>query len=509
MRGKPTYFHHSGTFCISLTRLSARSMLSLALPLALFGCASTQLPDVPDIKEPALSLQARSAMLAQLPAVTATSISSEWWSVFADPLLTDFEAAAARDNLDLKEAGARIEQSRAQLGLVNSAAQPQLSAGAGYTNAGLSANSPLAMIGASPDGYNTWSAGFQAGWEIDLWGYQRQLGEAALDRLQAQTYVRDAARISLGAEVARAYLTVRGIQAQQQILVANIEIARSLLEMAGSRFRHGVASRFDVAAAEADLADLEAQEVVLRHSRNAQTNALAMLLARAPHEIDLRLGKGSLPSMPEKIPLGVSSELARGRPDILAAEARLRAAVASIGAARADFYPRISLKGSLALEAFTLSEMGSWDSRQYGIGPSLHLPIFDGGRLKSQLALSTAQQKEAALNYQKTVLKAWHEVDDALDSYASQTKRHDRLAKAADQSRTALEVAQRGYRAGSADFVRVLGARRALLASQANLADSATAAALSVVALYRSLGGGWSPTVTGGDAEMSRAESHQ
>jgi NodT family efflux transporter outer membrane factor (OMF) lipoprotein len=197
--------------------------------------------------------------------------------------------------------------------------------------------------------------------------------------------------------------------------------------------------------------------------------------------------------MPHRLPIGIPSGLARQRPDILQAEARLRAAVADIGAAQADFYPRISLTGSIGLQAFDFSDLGSWDSRHFSIGPTLHLPIYQGGRLKSNLALTEARHRLAGIAYQQTVLRAWHEVDDALNAYATELKRHDQLQLAFTQNQTALNVAQRAYQQGTANFTSVLVARRSLLSSQAELADSATASALSVVSLYRSLGGGWSP----------------
>jgi outer membrane protein TolC len=208
--------------------------------------------------------------------------------------------------------------------------------------------------------------------------------------------------------------------------------------------------------------------------------------------------------MPQRLPIGVPSELARNRPDILQADAQLRAAVSDIGAAEADFYPRVSLTGNIGLTGTSLSDLGNWGSRLFSVGPSLYLPIFQGGRLKSNLALTEARQRLAGIAYQQTVLRAWHEVDDALSAYTTELKRHEQLELALAQNQTALDVAQRAYQQGTADFTTVLVSRRSLLSSQAELNDSATASALSVVALYRALGGGWSPelrtaaTPTGG-----------
>ena len=213
---------------------------------------------------------------------------------------------------------------------------------------------------------------------------------------------------------------------------------------------------------------------------------------QAPRELDARLGTAALPAMPARLPIGVSSELARMRPDIQQADARLRAAVADIGAAKADFYPRVGLTGGFGYQAFDASDLGSWSTRRYAVGPTLYLPIFQGGRLQSNLALSEARHRQAGIAYQQTVLRAWHEVDDALRAYTIERQRHAQLEIAQSENQTALDVVQRAYQQGTADFTSVLVARRSLLLSQAELTQSTTAAALSVVSLYRALGGGWS-----------------
>jgi NodT family efflux transporter outer membrane factor (OMF) lipoprotein len=331
-----------------------------------------------------------------------------------------------------------------------------------------------------------------ASWEVDLWGYLGHLDDAAQARLQASYYGMEAVKVSVAGEVARNYLLLRGTQAQAAFVADNREIAVDLLRMAQSRERNGVATRFDAAAARAEIASIDARLSRLQQQADVLMNALAMLLGQPPRQLDARLGTAAMPAMPQRLPVGISSELARGRPDILQAEARLRAAVADIGAAKADFYPRINLVGSLGVQAFQFDDLGSWDSRRFGIGPTLHLPIFQGGRLTRNLALSHARHREAGIAYQHTVLRAWHEVDDALHAYATEVQRHAQLQTALEQNQIALGVAQRAYQQGTADFTAVLVARRSLLGSQVDLTDCTTASALSVVALYRALGGGWS-----------------
>jgi outer membrane protein TolC len=172
---------------------------------------------------------------------------------------------------------------------------------------------------------------------------------------------------------------------------------------------------------------------------------------------------------------------------------QLHAATAAIGVAKADFYPRIDLRGRIGVEAFDTGDLGSWDSRFFSVGPTVYLPIFQGGRLTQRLALSEAAQKTAALAYRQTVLRAWHEVDNALDAWAAQQQQHAELLVSYEQNRQALHIAERGYQNGAADYLTVLTAQRNVLASQTSLNDSATSVTLALVNLYKSLGGGWDP----------------
>jgi NodT family efflux transporter outer membrane factor (OMF) lipoprotein len=199
----------------------------------------------------------------------------------------------------------------------------------------------------------------------------------------------------------------------------------------------------------------------------------------------------AIPSLPARAPIGFPSELARRRPDIRRAEAQLHAATAEIGVAQADFYPQISLTGSLGAQSLQLSSLGDWASHQFVFGPSISLPIFQGGRLKGTLQLRKAQQKEAAIVFRRTVLQAWHEVDDALSAYDAEQRRRDQLQVVVQQEQVALGVAQQRYREGAIDFLNVLTVQRDLLNAQSDLAQSQASAAVNLVILYKALGGGW------------------
>lgn len=423
-----------------------------------------------------------------------SEVPSQWWTLFNDPLLADLQLRAQAANLDLQAATARIEQSRAQLGIASSQLLPSVGGSASYAREALSEHGKLAALGAPTTPSDFWQLGFDASWEIDLWGRARRAREGAEATLDAAMYDREATRVTLSAEVARTYLQLRGTQAQLEIAEQNRVVAERTLSLAESRERHGVATRFETSSARAQLATVNALVPELIQRRNAQMNALALLLGAPPRAIDAQLRDAMpLPALPIDVPVGVSSELARRRPDILRAEAQLHAATAAIGVAKADFYPRIGLKGRVGVEAFDFGDLASWDSRFFSVGPTIFLPIFEGGRLTQRLALNEAQQKTAALAYRQTVLRAWHEVDNALDAWAAEQRQHAELLTSYEQNREALRVAERGYQEGAADFLSVLIAQRNLLVSQTSLNSSATGAALTLVNLYKALGGGWNP----------------
>jgi NodT family efflux transporter outer membrane factor (OMF) lipoprotein len=198
-----------------------------------------------------------------------------------------------------------------------------------------------------------------------------------------------------------------------------------------------------------------------------------------------------VPKLPAQVPIGFPSELAERRPDIKKADAQLHAATASIGMAKADFYPRISLNGSAGFQSLQLSSLADWASGQFVVGPSITFPIFEGGRLKGTLELREAQQQEAAIIYKRTVLEAWREVDDALLVYDAEQRRRDRLASAVSLNERALGVAQQRYKAGALDYLDVLNVQKQLLAAQSDLERSKATAAENLVTLCKSLGGGW------------------
>lgn len=475
----------------------------LAAIAALAGCSVG--PDFlrPDSGLHEVNLQPRADYTSRYP-TSESSVPAQWWTLFNDEVLTELETKAFAANLDLQVASSRIEQSRAQLGIAASERLPNVAVGASYAREALSEQGKFAALGAPTTPSNFYQLAFDASWELDLWGRARRVREGAAAALEATSYDREAASVSLAAEVARIYLQLRGTQAQLDIAQQNQAIAEHARRLAESRERNGVATRFETSSARAQLATINATLPELTQRRNALMNALALLLGEKPRALDAQLRQVMpLPSLPAPVPVGIPSELARRRPDIRRAEAQLHAATAAIGVAKADFYPRIGLKGRIGIEAFESNDLGSWDSRFFSVGPTIYLPIFQGGQLVQRLALNEARHKTAALVYRQTVLQAWHEVDNALDAWAAQERQHAELRVSYEQNQLALQVAERGYREGAADYLSVLTAQRNLLASQTSLNASATQATLSLVNLYKALGGGWNAGEIDARAEVA------
>ena len=249
---------------------------------------------------------------------------------------------------------------------------------------------------------------------------------------------------------------------------------------------------YEVSEAAAQVAEIEARTAPLQQRIAQLINALSLLLAREPRALQQQLSVlADVPAYRADVPIGLPSELAQRRPDIRRAEAQLHAATASVGMAEADFYPRITLSGNLGFQALQLSDLGSWGARSFAFGPGLSVPIFEGGRLQGALQLQEGRQQEAGITYQKTVLSAWHEVDDALVAYQANQRRRDSLQQAVMHSQHALDSVHQQYAQGTVDFLNVLTVQNTLLSNQAALVESTAQVSLSLVQVYGALGGGW------------------
>ncbi len=513
--------------------------LGHAMPYAVFallgGCTVG-----PDFKHQAIwspatwfaGRPAAPARVAPISEPVSEPIDPNWWNLFHDAELTSLENRVAAANLNVRLSTIRLAESRSQRQITGADQFPTLQGDASYTRERISQKGVIGIIGGGGGGgggtptsfgsnggaasgttgrsgaipnsvaggtsvppFNLFQGGFDASWELDLWGRVRREIESADASLEASTDARRNSLLSVVAEVARDYVQLRGQQTQLAIARDNIVTEQESVKLSQERFRAGLTTDLDVANAAAQLQTTQATVPQLEQQEAESINALSFLLGETPGALRAELIRpGMVPPVPPRVPVGVPAELARRRPDIRQAEAQLHAATADIGVAVADFYPKVTLDGSIGLQALKAKDLGNWAARQYGLGPTISLPIFEGGRLRATLALRKVEQQEAALNYQQTVLQAWHDVDNALTAYAAEQRRHDALAEAVTQNQLALKLSRERYTQGVADFLNVLDAERTLLSAQLSLADSSTTVSSNLVQLYKALGGGWEQT---------------
>lgn len=493
---------------------TARLLAGLLAATALSGC--TLGPDFkrPEVKWPSSWFAGPKEPVKAPPRIpVAEPVDPAWWDLFHDPVLSALEKRVAAENLDVRAAEVRFAESRQQIIIAQAGLLPTLGANASYvrqqaSNNGIFAvipsaagasgangaqgNSTGAVKGRGLQPFDLFQGGLQASWEPDLWGGARRAVETAGATAEAAQEAQRAVLMATLAEVAKDYIQLRGVQEQLRIARENVRTARESLNLTQQRAAGGVTTDLDVANASAQLRSTLAQIPTLEQSEAESINALSLLLGQPPNTLREELGVARpVPPVPPRVPVGVPSDLARRRPDIRQAEAQLHAATASIGVAEANFYPSINLTGSLGLQALNFGKAFDTHSEQYSVGPGISIPIFQGGQLSGTLHLRQAQQQEAALNFQKTVLQAWHDVDNALTAYQAEQSRRDELVHAVSDTRHALSLAQSRYQQGVADFLTVLDAERSLLAAEQQLATSTTTVSSNLVALYKALGGGW------------------
>jgi NodT family efflux transporter outer membrane factor (OMF) lipoprotein len=453
----------------------------------------------------------------------AEPIDPNWWTLFHDPKLTALERQVSASNLDVQTAAARVQESLAELGITGAGLYPTFNANGSYerqkaSNLGLfgligsgasssvsgapTANGANGALGNATGGVKTpnlppfdlFQYGFGASWMPDLWGEVRRSIESSNASVLASDWARRGALLTALADVAGDYINLRGTQEQLRIARDNVRIAEQGLRLTQERATAGVTTDLDVANAAAQLRTTAAQIPSLEAQERQLINAIGLLLALPPNALSRELSEPEpVPPVPPRVPVGFPSDLARRRPDIEQAEAQLHAATAEIGVAVAAFYPSVTLSGSFGFQSLIFGNLFNWGARQYAAGPGVTIPIFEGGQLHYTLRLRGAQQREAAINYERTVLTAWNDVDNALTAYNREQGRRDQLIQAVAQNRRALSLAQSRYTEGVADFLNVLTAEQNLLATQQQLATSTTNVSADLVSLYLALGGGWEP----------------
>lgn len=418
-----------------------------------------------------------------------------WWKSFHDAELNSLVDRAVEANYDLQMAAARVEEARAAAGLARSGYYPQVAIGASASRArqigvGLLPDRPAQLFSYEANAYNLSS---DLSWEIDLFGRIRRSVEAAHGDLAASEQDRRNVLISVLADVARYYSELRGAQLRLEIARKNIATAQDTLNLTKARVAGGQATERDVTQAEGQLEAVRSQVPVLNTDIQAAIHRLSVLLGKNPGELEGELRKqAAIPPIPPEVPTGIPSDLLERRPDVRRAEAELAAATARVGVAKADYFPRFTLLGRAGREATQLHDLSLGFGNYFGAGPTVSLPVFTAGRIRSNVAIQNARVRESAAAYKSTILRAFEETENALAAYADEQDRRDRLQAAVRADETSFELANVQYKAGLTDFLTVLDAQRQMYANEDLLAQSQTRVTTHLVALYRALGGGWS-----------------
>ncbi|WP_336762265.1 efflux transporter outer membrane subunit [Asaia sp. VD9] len=419
-----------------------------------------------------------------------------WWKRFNDPELNRLIDRLAVQNIDLQRGMQRIAEARSQTRIAAAQGLPSLNWAGSYTRTHQSETGFISLVqprNGAPNEYDFFQNTLGASWDLDLFGQIRRSVEAQHASQEAAIEARHGLALSTLATLVDSYMQLRGVQDQIAITQRHMAVAEHDVALVESRFGNGAATTLDLAQARTEQAGTAAALPVLRNSESALINAIGMLLDEPPRSLAVELAAhdGTMPGVIPSAPVGLPSALARRRPDIREAEAKLHMATAGVGVAIAAFYPDITLTGQMGTQTLSAANFFSLPSRQFATGPTLSVPLFEGGRLRGTLALRKAEQKDAALAFHQTVTTAWNEVDNALTAYAQSQKRLEQTRVAWEESRKAVGIAREQYREGAVDFLQVDNAESAALAAEATYSANRIQIATAFVSLYRALGGGW------------------
>jgi NodT family efflux transporter outer membrane factor (OMF) lipoprotein len=422
---------------------------------------------------------------------------ADWWKNFHDPELDSLIARATKSNLDLKIAQARVREARAEYGIAVGNLLPTVDASGSYARQRESQSQPLVGPGdrlppGIPFENNYYQSGFDASWEIDVFGGKRRAVESAKDQFAAAEFGERDALVTLLGEVARNYVEARGYQRQLEIANENIRAQEQSLALTQNRFTNGLANNLDVQQASTLLATTRAVVPTLETALQVSIHRLGVLLGRPPEALQTELSSvAPIPTAPPTVPVGLPSELMLRRPDVRLAERQLAAATANIGVAKADLFPKFYLTGVAGYQSVSASDWFDGGSRFWSAGPTVQWNIFDAGRIRANIKIQNARQEQALANYEQTALSAFEDVENALTAYAKEQVRRRSLEDAVKSSQESLRLANQLYANGLSDFINVLDAERSLYQAQDALVQSDRAVTVNLISLYKSLGGGW------------------
>ena len=464
--------------------------IALVLQLALAGCTVG-----PDYARPKSDLPEQFVEKAPAGALATPEQRTSWWQTLNDSTLDQLVSEALQSSPDLEIARERVIEARAERAAVAGQLLPQASAQGAYARQHGSANVP---VGTPPGGLgqdvtsNLWLAGFDAGWEIDIFGGTRRAIESADATLGARAAEDDDAKLSLVAEIARDYVELRTRQRLLAIAREVLELRQDSLKLAKAQFDSGLAPALDPIRARAELADSQAEVPVLEAAEREAIYRLGVLVGKTPESLLPELQEPrDIPVVAGVVPIGLPSDLLTRRPDVRAAERRIAAANARIGARESDLFPHFSLTGGAGFESLYSGNFLSGPSHYYAVGPSISWLVFDAGQIRDEMLAERARTDVAAAEYRKTVLGALGEVETALVTYGRSEIQREALKREVADRREALDLAKRLYANGLENYLTVLDAERDLRTAEMSEAGANQSNTDSFIALVKSLGGGW------------------
>ena len=410
---------------------------------------------------------------------------ASWWHVFDDPVLANLVESALANNLTLAASLAQVREARARLGVSRAGLLPNVDASGAMSRYQNSDNAGL------PGDGNTYRAGFDARWELDVFGRTRRSIEAAQADFEASCATFENVWVVVAAETANAYVEYQELQKRLEVAESNLELQSNTLEILSSRAKAGIGDDLAVEQARYNLERTRATIPGILNGMDQALNALAVLTGTMPGELRVEMGNPEkVLSAPIRTVKGIPAVALRKRPDVRAAERRLAARCASIGVAEADLYPTFALGGSIGLESLDSGTFFEGGSHYYSLGPSVSWPIFHGGSIRANIEIQKALHEQAFINYEATVLDSVKELRNMLSAYVHEYDRLDALQKAAQAARDAVDIAQDKYRQGLSDFNSVLDAQRSLLTYEELVVLSRGAIARDLIGIYKALGGG-------------------
>jgi outer membrane protein, multidrug efflux system len=415
-----------------------------------------------------------------------------WWEIFGDSELNALETEASAANQQLKAAVMRFAEARATMDATRAGLFPNVSLPGSYSRQRVSPNSPLTTTGlpiGQPSTYNDFVVPLDLSYEVDLWGRVRRTVQSARAQAQASADDLEAIKLSIQAEVAVDYFSVRALDSEQGVLQTSVKVFSKSLDLTRNLRAGGVATDLDVAQAETILKTTQAQVPAVALQRAQFEHALALLTGQ--NASTFQIPELALATAPPLIPPGLPSELLERRPDISAAECRMASANASIGIAKAAFFPTIMLNGLGGFESVNAGTLFNWSSRMWSLGPSLTLPIFEGGRLRAGLRLTDATYEEMVANYRESVLTAFSEVENNLSAQSFLASQYQAESEALLAARKQLEIANYRYRDGLTTYLDVATAETTELNIEFSTVQLRGQQLVAAVTLTKSLGGGW------------------